>query len=385
MKNLRVGFFLLHPNTWFGGGQMALMRVAQWLADKKGLPVEVIVSRVEGQLPFQLPTKVMLTNLNVLTLKWKGRPLGAVLTLSTVNGLVKYLRGDSPSVIIAPGWADGSITLLARRFSKTSAKIAIWEQTHVSTMQRYGGNLYRLLAPQFIRRLYSSADLLVGCSRSVANNIADLANLPRERVHTIYNPIPLDLFQKAEEPVEHPWFIDGQLPVILAVGRLAPEKDFETLIKAFTLVRQNLPARLVILGEGKERPKLEALIKELRLGNDISLPGFEPNPFKFMKKAAVFVLSSRYEGAPLVLAEALACGCPIVSTDCLNGPAEILENGKWGKLVPVGDVEALAKAILETINNPPDREALKKRGMDFHVDKIGQQWLELINSLTQNW
>lgn len=384
MKNLRVGLFLLHPNTWFGGGQMALMRVAQWLAGK-GLLVEVIVSRVEGQLPFQLPNKVSLKNLNVPALKWNGRPLGAVLMLSTINGLARYLRSDPPSVVIAPGWADGSITLLARRFSKPSAKIAIWEQTHVSTMRKYGGNLYRLLAPQFVRWLYPSADLLVGCSYSVADDIADLANLPKEQVHTIYNPIPPDLFQKAEEPIEHPWFIDEQLPVILGVGRLDPYKDFGTLIKAFALVRQNRPARLFILGEGAERPKLEALVKQLKLKNDVSLPGFEPNPFRFMKRAAAFVLSSRYEGAPLVLAEALACGCPIVSTDCPSGPSEILEGGKWGKLVPVGDVEALAEAILETLENPPDREKLRERGMDFHIDKIGQKWLELINSLTQNW
>ncbi len=360
---------------------MALLRVAKWLVGK-GWQVEVIVSRVEGKLPFQMPSNIALVNLNVPTLMMNGKPIGLALVLSTVSGLVKFLRSTPPNVVIAPGWADGSVALLARRFPKTSAKIAFWEQTHVSTMRSYGGNLYRLLAPQLVQWLYPSADVLVGCSHSVADDIADLAGLPKERVHAIYNPIPPDLPQKAEEPVEHPWFCGQTIPVVLGVGRLDPEKNFEMLIKAFALVRQSRLVRLVILGEGKERPRLEALVRQLKLENDVSMPGFEPNPFKFMSRASVFVLSSRFEGFGMVIAEALACGCPVVSTDCLSGPSEILENGKWGKLVPVGDVETLAEAILETIENPPDREKLKRRGMDFHIDKIGQQWLELIKLLT---
>lgn len=378
MANQRVGFFLLHPNTWFGGGQMALLRVAQWLADK-GLLVEIIVSRVEAKLPFQIPKNAELVNLNVPAPILNGKPIGLMLVLSTISGLAKYFQTSPPSIVIAPGWADGSVTLMARRNSKTTAKIAIWEQIHVSTMRKYGGNLYRLLAPQLVKRLYPSANIIVGCSQSVAEDLAYIAKLPKECVRTIYNPTPPEIFQRADEPVDHPWFVDSKLPIVLSVGRLDPQKDFPTLIKAFALVRQNRPARLVILGEGKERPKLEALVRQLKLDNDVSLPGFEPNPFKFMKRASVFVLSSRFEGFGMVISEALTCGCPVVATDCPAGPYEILEGGKWGKLVSVGDVENLAEAILETIENPPDREKIKQRGMDFHIDKIGQQWLELVN------
>ena len=137
------------------------------------------------------------------------------------------------------------------------------------------------------------------------------------------------------------------------------------------------------MGEGSEREKLEALVKELGLDGDVWMPGFVDNPFKFMKRATVFALSSKFEGAPLVLAEALSLGVPVVSTDCPSGPREILEGGKWGKLVPVGDHEKLAEAILETIENPPDREKLKERGRNFSIDEVGGKWLKVIQDVTQ--
>jgi glycosyltransferase involved in cell wall biosynthesis len=172
-------------------------------------------------------------------------------------------------------------------------------------------------------------------------------------VHTIYNPvISDDLLQRARQPLDHPWFRSGEPPVILAVGRLAPQKDFGMLLSAFEIVRQNRPARLMILGQGAERPALEAEVVRRSLGDSVSLPGFADNPYAYMDKAALFALSSRYEGLPTVLIEALAAGCPIVATDCPSGPREILRDGRYGKLAPVGDAPAFAAALLGALDEP---------------------------------
>jgi glycosyltransferase involved in cell wall biosynthesis len=183
--------------------------------------------------------------------------------------------------------------------------------------------------------------------------------------------------QKAEEPLTHPWFSSNQPPVILAVGRLVKQKDFDTLIRAFGLVRKERPARLMVLGEGREREKLLALIKNLGLEQDVTLHGFVENPFKYIKHAAVFVLSSLWEGFGNVIVEAMALGTPVVATECPSGPSEILEEGKWGRLVPPGDVDALAQSIIDTLDdsNPP---AVASRAEEFSVEKAIDGYLRVL-------
>jgi glycosyltransferase involved in cell wall biosynthesis len=175
--------------------------------------------------------------------------------------------------------------------------------------------------------------------------------IPPHKVQQIYNPLPLAwIRQHAQVPVQHPWFAAGQPPVILGVGRLERAKDFATLIRAFAKVRAEQEARLMILGEGSMRLQLEMLVRQLGLSECVALPGFDPNPFRYMARAKVFAMSSIYEGFPNVLVQALACGCPVVSTDCPSGPSEILNSGAYGYLVPVGDVDALAASILKTLH-----------------------------------
>ncbi|NLO89188.1 MAG: glycosyltransferase, partial [Clostridia bacterium] len=187
---------------------------------------------------------------------------------------------------------------------------------------------------------------VVAVSQGVADDLVKTTGLMRELIKVIYNPIVTpELLEKAKESIGHPWFKPGQPPVILSAGRLTAAKDFPTLIHAFARVRAERLARLMILGEGEERPNLESLVRELGLESDVSMPEFVENPYAYMARAAVFVLSSAWEGFGNVLVEAMAVGTPVVSTDCPSGPAEILEGGKWGKLVPVGDVEKLAKAL----------------------------------------
>ena len=178
--------------------------------------------------------------------------------------------------------------------------------------------------------------------------------------------------------MEHPWFGDGGAPVVLAAGRLAPQKDYPALLRAFAEVVRSRPARLVILGQGVERESLLELAERLGVSDSFDLPGFDVNPFRYMSRASVFVLSSRYEGFPNVLAQAMACGAPVVSTDCRSGPSEMLEGGRWGRLVPVGDWRAMARAIEATLDDPMPAKALKARASVYSVEASVDKYLELL-------
>jgi len=217
------------------------------------------------------------------------------------------------------------------------------------------------------RLLFPAAAHVVAVSRGVAENIAGVIGAPRGGIRVIYNPVHApDIYRKAEEAPDHPWFGDGGPPVVLGVGRLALQKDFPTLIDAFRRVREQRPCRLVILGEGPMRHELESRVRARGLQECVSLPGWAENPYAFMARAALFALSSRHEGFPGALVEALACGCPAVSTDCPAGPSEILEDPDL--LAPVGDSEALAQAMLRALDRPADRDALRARAARFSVE-----------------
>jgi glycosyltransferase involved in cell wall biosynthesis len=200
-------------------------------------------------------------------------------------------------------------------------------------------------------------------------------------MRTVYNPVVTpELLAQAEAIAPHPWLQDGGPPVVLGVGRLVDQKGFATLLEAVARLRRERPLRLLVLGEGRRRGALERQARRLGLGADFALPGFAPNPFAYMARAGVFVLSSVYEGLPGVLIQALACGCPVVSTDCPDGPREILAGGEYGPLVPVGDAAALAAAIGRVLDAPPDRERLRRRGQAFGVEPAVLAYLEVVDA-----
>ena len=225
------------------------------------------------------------------------------------------------------------------------------------------------------------ADVIIAVSAGVADDLAQSAGLSRAAIRVVYNPVvDQDVAERAAEPLDHPWFLPGAAPIVLGVGRLTAQKDFQTLIRAFARVRAERSARLVILGEG--RPEVHAgllaLAASLGCATDVDLPGFVLNPFAYMARAGVFVLSSLHEGLPGVLIQALACGCPVVSTDCPSGPAEILDDGRYGSLVPVGDHLAMAQSILATLVRPPERSALAARGAEFSVDRAVTLYMDAL-------
>jgi glycosyltransferase involved in cell wall biosynthesis len=217
-------------------------------------------------------------------------------------------------------------------------------------------------------------------SGGAADDLARTSGLSRDRVQVVYNPVITPaMLALAREAPDHPWYAHGQPPVILGVGRLTRQKDFATLVRAFALARQQRPARLIILGEGEDRAALEALIRELGVADDVALPGFRDNAMAYMAGSALFVLSSAWEGLPTVLIEALAAGARVVSTDCPSGPREILQGGRLGALVPVGDAAALAAAMGEALARPaapPPADALAPFTRDAAVDR----YLHLIES-----
>lgn len=253
----------------------------------------------------------------------------------------------------------------------------ISEHNAPSTSLASSGGYKSRVLQALMRLTYPTAKATIAVSEGVARDLVELLSLDRAAVLTLYNPITIDDFQvEAEEPLDDPWFAEGEPPVILGVGRLSAQKDFETLVRAFAVVRAQRPARLLILGEGTERPRIESLVSSLRLDEAVRMPGFVMNPFKYMKRSSVFVLSSRWEGFGNVLVEAMACGVPVVSTDCPSGPAEILENGKWGRLVPVGDFGALADAVISTLAS--GRRSACARAHDFDVESAVDGYLGVL-------
>lgn len=234
------------------------------------------------------------------------------------------------------------------------------------------------------RHLAGDAARFICVSHGIAAHMAAAVRVPRDRITTIYNPVVTpDLYARAAEPPAHPWLADGGLPVVVAAGHLEERKDFATLIRAFALVASRRACRLVILGEGGLRPRLETLVRRLGLAGRVSLPGWIDNPFALFARASLFVLSSVHEGLPTVLIEALACGCPCVSTDCPAGPAEILRDGSFGPLVPVGDEAALADAMDRVLEQPPDKARLERRGADFSAQRAGDAYERLIGGLVE--
>jgi glycosyltransferase involved in cell wall biosynthesis len=352
-----------------GGAERVMINLARGFAEQ-GLKVDLVLVKPEGPYLSQLSPKVRVIKLESSRL------------ILSLPSLVRYLKQEKPPVLISALEDTNIVALWARNLASVSTKVVVTVHNHLSREAENATNLKRRLTPQFVKWFYSWADSIVAVSQGVAKNLVDMG-LPSEKIEVIYNPIVTpELSEKLQESLNHPWFLPGQPPVILGVGRLQKQKDFPTLIHAFAKVRQQQPLRLMILGEGSERSNLESLVQELGIAKDVVFPGFVANPYAYMAQAAVLVLSSAWEGFGNVLVEALAAGTPIVSTDCESGPAEILANGQYGKLVPVGNAEDMAKAIAAILEDTPDGEVLKQRANEFSLEKALTKYGKLLHNAT---
>jgi glycosyltransferase involved in cell wall biosynthesis len=249
----------------------------------------------------------------------------------------------------------------------------------MSNLAKTEGVWYSKAIPFLVQWTYPFADQVIAVSKGAADNLQEMSENLDEKVHVIYNPVVDEsIDNKSQKKVDHDWVNDPSTPVIIGVGRMTPQKNFPLLISAFRKIRKDTGAKLVILGGGPEKPKLRKLIKKYKIGEHVSLPGYVSNPYAYLSRASLFALSSDFEGLPTVLIEALACGCPVVSTDCPSGPREILEDGRWGPLVPVGDAEALADAMVRTLTHPPERCRLKERSKAFKVANATRKYQEVL-------
>lgn len=351
-----------------------LLTLAQGLIER-GWQVDIVVLKAEGKGLNWVPVGARIVELNTSV---HVRGFHKVLYLLY---LIRYLRQVQPTAMICGdgiNWAS-----IAKQIARVQTQVIVTSHNCLSDYLRYKSAEFRhsftgLLLRRFLW-FYAWADQIVPVSQGIADDLMKMSSRPLKRMRVIYNPVVTpQILAKAQEEIAHPWFAAREPPVIIAVGRFQLQKDFPTLIRAFALVQKHLPARLMILGEGQDRPQLKALIDQLGLTDTVALPGFVENPYAFMAKAAVFVLSSIHEGLPTVLIEAMAVGTPVISTDCPSGPAEILDYGKYGLLVPVGNVESLANAIVQTLNHPTDKEELRQQAQKFSYQAAVDSYLEIL-------
>lgn len=360
----KIAFFL--PSLAGGGAERVCVNLAAgFLA--RGLEVEFVLVKAEGPLLHAVPAGAKVIDLS------SRRTLTAVLPLAT------YLRREKPYALIAAPDHANLVAVWGRILADSPTRVVITHHIHPTLSIHNTPKLQEKMYPTLLRAFQPWVDCMVAVSQGVANDLASLAHLPRESICVVYNPIVTqDLVDLTFAPINHPWFYEGEPPVILAAGRLVAQKDYPTLLKAFAVLRERRVARLIILGEGKERKKLQILIRELGIQDDVELPGFSGCPYAFMSRSRVFALSSAWEGFGNVLVEALACGTQVVSTDCPSGPAEILDYGTFGRLVAVGDYSALADAIEEALDHPMKVESLKERAHAFSVDAAVEGYSALL-------
>ncbi|CUU37471.1 MAG: glycosyltransferase [Armatimonadetes bacterium] len=357
---------LFVPSFEGGGAERVMLTLANAF-HQRGIETCVITAKtIEGEHAHLLHRDVPIVRLQSGAM-WR-----------TIVPLARYLRRNPPIALLSTLGEANIVAVIARRLARCPIRLVIREATTPTTAFRKSASRKKRLASRLIPLCYPLADAIIAVSAGVQQDLTRLIPRAQSKVHVIYNPaITRDLYQLRDASVEHPWFVNKHLPIVLGVGRLTPPKDFPTFLHAFARVRRQMPARLVILGEGELRPQLEQLAAELGIQGDFDLPGFDPNPFRYMARADVFVLSSQYEGLPNVLIQAMACGCPVVSTNCRSGPEEILDGGKYGELVPVGDAEAMAQAILRVLRGerkPVPREWLEK----FEEERVVSQYLKLL-------
>ncbi len=393
-----------------GGVQRQRLNLAKAFASR-GRRVDIVVGCASGSLASEVPDGVGLWELAPVS-RWRARwsvinaSFGAwPATMAGValnrkparafcylSALADYLRRVSPRSLLCGAPTQNLMVCLARRAARVECPLVLSEHNDFSGGHELDDGSKGQAIRAMSRILYGDAVALVAVSEGVADDMVRRLGIERSRIRVIHQPaIGADVADRALRPLSHPWFEAGQPPVLLSAGRFAERKDFPTLIRAFATVRQKRPCRLVILGDAgsaddgtARETAYRELAKELDCAEDFDLPGYDPNPFRYMSRAAVFVLPSRHEGMPNVLAEAMAVGCPVVSTDCPSGPREILDHGRFGALVPVGDVEAMAAAISGTLDATPDRERLRQRSKILAADRSAALYEELLLPLASS-
>jgi glycosyltransferase involved in cell wall biosynthesis len=353
-----IAIFL--PSLVGGGAERVMLNLAIALS-QEGQPVDLVLANAAGPYLDQVPAEI-----NVVDLQ-RSR------TLTSLPALVRYLRKTRPKAIISALDHANLVAIWAKHLAFIPAKAIVTIHSNARYLVHHSSDTRWGIIPVLMRLFFPFAHKIVCVSKGVEDALSETLKLSKENLQTIYNPIISDdIFEKARAPIDHPWFHSDQ-NVVVAVGRLSQEKGFSTLIQAFSKIGGQYNAKLVILGEGQQRQELELLIQSFGLEDSVQLLGFVDNPYAYLSKATMFVLSSEWEGLPTVLIEALALGIPVISTDCESGPREILNDGEYGILIPINDPERLAEAMLYYLDSP-DQSHLENEG---RIETVGSYFFHL--------
>lgn len=362
---------LITPSFRGGGVERVMINLANGLSGA-GARVDLVAISAQGPFRDQVDEGIRVVD------------LGSPRMLRSIPALVTYLRRERPEAVLSALEYVNVATVWANSMAGSPSRVVVSTHKFFSAATRRSPlRRDRWAMPMAARLTYPRAHRIVAIAREMADDLSATLKLPRDRITVVPTPaVTAEILRKATDPVDHPWINDRETQVVVAIGRFHPEKDFETLLRAFDLLRKGSPARLILLGEGPERQSLERCIAELGLRDAVDLPGFVSNPYSYLSRADLFVLSSRNEGLPTVLIEAMACSCPVVSTDCPSGPAEILDGGTYGRLTPVGDHHALAEAMAASLSSSPEPERLKERASRYHVDRVVELYLPVLGFST---
>jgi len=333
-------------------------------------PIDLDVLLIKAQGPYvdRLPDSA-----NIISLRARH-------SLTSVWEVSRYLKKERPDALLAIKHRGILAALRARQLARTDTPISGRIGTTVSAALASKSSRRRQRWYTAMRKHYPKLEQLIAVSQGVADDVLDITGMSESHVSVVRNPtITPEMLAAANEPVEHPWLsAEGSVLRIMGVGRLTEQKDFATLIAAFARVHSQREARLIILGDGGLRSELIAQAASLGVEAHIALPGFQSNPWAWMSKASVFALSSRWEGSPNTLTEAMALGIPVVSTDCPSGPRELLDAGRIAPLVKMGDVDALASALLSVVAAPPRSEVLTEAVSAYHRDVSAAAYLQTL-------
>lgn len=364
MQKPTLAMFL--PSFAGGGAERMMLNLARGLIES-GVELDLVMGHCEGPYRDLVPDGCELFDLR------------APRVLAALPGLVRYLRRHRPAALLTAMDHANLVALWARSLARVPTRVYVSVRSNLSEERAHARSRVDRWLPGLARHFYPQAQAVIAVSQGVADDLEKLLGPGKARVVVIPNPVVTpDLPMRAAEPSGHPWLDLEGSTVILGAGRLTPQKDFETLIRAFSLLADRRDLRLLILGEGPRRATLEDLVRGLGLEGRVDLPGFWANPFAAMARARLFVLSSAWEGLPGVLIQAMACGTPVVSTDCPSGPREILGDSEYGPLVPTGDAPALAAAIVQVLERPPDRTRLAARASQYRLEPVTRRYLRVM-------
>lgn len=355
-----IALFL--PNLAGGGAEHFMINLAnQFVAD--GFNVDMVFVNGAHRSPRSLDRRIQTIDLNA-----RG-------VMSALCPLIKYLRKRRPGVLLSTLVHANIVAIWAALAVRNHVNVYVREATTPSIAQKFNQGIKSHLVTRLRRWLYPFATGVIANSQGVSDDLIKYSKLGKDKLVVIQNGLNIDFVrEKAKEPVDHPFFRSQTIPVIIGVGRLGVEKDFKTLILAFKKVLFNREVRLLIVGEGALRRQLEDLIHELGLEGRVDLPGFVDNPYKYVSRSAVFVLSSLYEGFPNVLLEAIVIGTQVVATDCPSGPREILVGGRHGSLVRIGNVDSMAQAIMAALDNKLAKPSLNDLRMQYGIEHITRRY-----------